>query len=167
MIDRVAAEKPAPELLSGLAAYGERAREMVAGARNEICLLSQQLDRRLYPGAEFAEALQGFVRQHARTRVRILLHTPADARVNSPRIVEVGRALSSFIEFRELLPERRIAVLEEYLIADARTLLWREDRRSLESRQDYDPLAAKLKLKDFDTLWNESPSAQELRRLGL
>lgn len=160
-------ERPAPELLSGFTAYAERAREMVAGARYEICLLSQVLDRRLYLGSEFAEALEGFVRQHPRTRVRVLLHTPADARANAPRIVEVGRALSSFIEFRELLPDRRPAVLEEYLIADARTLLWREDRRSLESRFDFDPLHAKLKLKEFDALWNESPPAQELRRLGL
>lgn len=160
-------ERPAPELLSGFTAYAERAREMVAGARYEIALLSQQLDRRLYLGSEFGEALQGFARQHARTKVRILLHSPADARANAPRIVEVGRALASFIEFRELLEERRRAVPEEYLIADGRTLLWREDRRSLEARQDYDPINARLKLKEFDTLWHESPPAQELRRLGV
>lgn len=160
-------DHPAPELLVGFAAYAERAREMVAGARYEIALLSQVLDRRLYVGSEFGEALQGFVRQHARARVRVLLHSPADALANAPRIVEVGRALTSFIEFRELLQERRQAVLEEYVIADGRTLLWREERRSLEARLDFDPAAARLKLKEFDTFWNESPPAQELRRLGL
>ena len=160
-------DKPAPELLSGFKAYAERAREMVAGARYEIALLSQVLDAALYPGTEFSEALQGFVRQHSRARVRVLLHSPADARANAPRVVEVGRALSSFIEFRELLTERRPAILEEYLIADGRTLLWREERRSLESRLDFDPMNARLKLKEFDALWNESPPAQELRRLGI
>jgi hypothetical protein len=157
-----------PGAVSGIAAFAARATQMLAGARNEIALLSQELDRRVYGGEAFGEALRRFVLQHERTRVRILLHSAQAAVANSPRLVELGRSLSSYVEFRELLPERRLAVLEEVLIADGRTMLHREAPQDLVARwHGSDPAVVRLKLKDFDTLWNESVPAQELRRLGI
>ena len=156
------------ELLTGAADYAARAMQMVGGARTELALLTQELDRRIYGTEAFSDALRRFVLQHSHTRVRVLVNHTQVAIMNSPRLIELGRALTSFVEFRELLPMRKLAVREEYLVADGRLLLYRETPQDLEAKYyGQSPHLARLKLKDFDTLWNESTTAQELRKLSL
>ena len=156
------------QLLIGAADFAARATQMIGGARNELALLTQELDRRIYGTQDFGEALRRFVLQHGHTKVRVLVNNTQAAMSNSPRLVELGRALTSFVEFRELLPARRPAVREEYLVADGRLLLYRETPQDLEAKYyGESPHLARLKLKDFDILWNESSPAQELRKLGI
>lgn len=156
------------ELLTGAADFAARATQMVSGARTELALLSQELDRRIYGTEIFGEALRRFVLQHSRTRVRVLVSNTQAAISNSPRLVELGRSLSSFVEFRELLPVRQQTVREEYLVADGRLLLYRETPQDLEARYyGESPHLARLQLKSFDVMWNESTTAQELRKLSL
>lgn len=159
---------PDVELLTGAAEFAARATQMIGGARTEIALLSQELDRRVYGTEDFGETLRRFVLQHNHTRVRVLVNATKTAMANSPRLIELGRALSSFVEFRELLPSRQHSIREEYLVADGRLLLYRETPADLESKYyGTAPHFARLKLKDFDLLWNESTTAQELRKLSL
>lgn len=156
------------ELLTGAADFAARATQMVSGARMEIALLSQELDRRIYGTEVFGEALRRFVLQHGHTRVRVLVSHTQAAVANSPRLVELGRALTSFVEFRELLPMRQQTVREEYLVADGRLLLYRETPQDLEARYYANaPHVARMQLRSFDLMWNESPPAQELRKLGI
>jgi hypothetical protein len=157
-----------PELLTGSADFAARATQMVSQAYIELALLTQELDRRIYGTEIFSESLRRFVLQHDRTRVRVLVNSTQLAISNSPRFVEFGRAMSSFVEFRELLPNRRMSIREEYLVADGRILLYRETPQDLEAKYyGTAPHLARLKLKDFDTLWHESTTAQELRQLSL
>jgi len=157
-----------PELLNSIADFAARATQMVSEARNEVALLTQELDRRVYGSGIFTESLRRFILQHSHTRVRLLVNSTQMAIANSPRLVELGRGLSSFVEFRELLPERQQVIREETLIADGRVLLYRETPQDLESKYyRASPGTARLKLKEFDLLWDESVPAQELRRLGL
>ena len=161
---------PAPEveLLTGAADYAARATRMVSEARTDLTLLSQELDRRIYGTEVFTESLRRFVLQSDMARARVLVNSTQVAISNSPRLVEFGRSMSTFLEFRELLPARQKSVREEYLIADGRILLYRETPQDLQS-QYYGafPAMARLRLKEFDTLWQESSTAQELRRLNL
>lgn len=160
-------EQAAPELLSGVADFAARAAQMVGAARIEVAILSLELDRRIYGSALFAEALRRFVLQHSHTKVRVLVNATQTAIANSPRFVELGRGLTTFIEFRELLPQRRPVVREEIVLTDGRQLLYRESPMDLEARYyAAHPLAAREKLKEFQVLWDESVPAQELRRLG-
>jgi hypothetical protein len=157
-----------PQLLTGAADYAARATQMVSQARMEVALMSQELDRRIYGTEVFTEALRRFVLQHERTRVRVLVNSTQAAMSNSPRLVEFGRSLSSFVEFRELLPARQQAIREEYVVADGRILLYRETPQDLEAKYyGAAPHVARLQLKTFDLLWNESTAAQELRKLSL
>lgn len=161
-------DAPQIELLTGHAEFAARATQMVAGARTDLALLSQDLERRIYGTEAFGDALRHFVLQHSRTRARVLINNAQAAIANSPRLIELGRGLSSFIEFRELQPARRLAVREEYLVADGRLLLYRETPQDLEAKYYGDsPHLARLQLKDFDVFWNESTVAQELRKLSL
>ena len=161
-------DEATPELLTGTADFAARATQMVSAARMEVALLTQELDRRVYGTGVFTEALRRFVLQHSHTKVRVLVNATQTAMVNSPRIVEFGRSLTSFVEFRELLPARQQVIREELLITDGRVLLHRESPGDLEARYyGASPLVARQKLKDFDTLWDESVPAQELRKLGI
>lgn len=161
-------EAPDFELVEGLAGFARRMRELAAGAHNELALLSQDLDRRVYGTDEFVGTLRSFVLQNRFARLRVLVSNPQTAIRNNPRLVEFGRTLSTFVEFRELLPERQQVIFEEYLVADGRKMLVREAPGDLESRYyTTAPHLARLKLKDFDMLWNESVPAQELRSLRL
>jgi hypothetical protein len=156
------------ELVTGVASFSARATQMVSGARTELALLTQDLDRRIYGTEVFGEALKRFVLQHSRTKVRILVSHTHVAIANSPRLVELGRGLTSFIEFRELLPIRQQTVREEYLVADGRLLLYRETPQDLEAKYyGRSPHMGRMQLKHFDLLWNESEPAQELRKLGV
>lgn len=164
-IDR---DGPDFELLEGQAAFAAKATELVAGARMELALLTQELNERVYSTENFVAAVRQFVLQHRHARLRILVNNTQRAISGGSRIVEFGRKMSSFIEFRELLEERRMGVREEYLIADGRLLLYRETPETLEAKfYGALPHQARLKLKDFDTFWNESPPAQEMRSLGI
>jgi len=156
------------ELVTGVAGFAARATQMVAGARMQLALLSQELDRRIYGTEAFGDALRRFVLQHQRTRVRALVNNTQAAIANSPRLVELGRSLSSFVEFRELLPMRQQTVRDEYLVADGRLLLYRETPQDLEAKYyGHAPHMGRMQLKHFDLLWNESEPAQELRKLGI
>lgn len=159
---------PTPELLTGIADFAARATQMVSGARTELALLSQELDRRVYGTEVFGEALRRFVLQHQHTRVRVLVNNTSAAIGNSPRLVELGRQLSTFVEFREVPLVRQQTLREEYLIADGRLWLYRETPKDLESRyHGHAPHLARHKLKEFDQLWNEATTAQELRQQRL
>ena len=161
-------EAALPELLTSTADFAARATQMVSGARMEVALLTQELDRRIYGSGIFTESLRRFVLQHSHTKVRILVNSTQVAVANSPRLVEFGRSLSSFVEFRELLQERRMVVREEVLIVDGRVMLYRETPQDLEAKfYGASPDVARLKLKEFNQLWDESEPAQELRKLGI
>jgi len=156
------------ELLEGQVEYARCMRELVSGAHTDLALLSQDLDRRTYGTDEFVATLRGFVLQNRYAKLRVLVRNAQRAVGNNPRLVEFGRTLSSFVEFRELLPERQQVIFEEYLIADGRKMLVREGPNDLESRYyTTAPHLARIKLKEFEILWNESVPAQELRNLRL
>ncbi len=161
-------EQPEVELLEGEAAFAAKAVELAGSARMELTLLTQQLNERVYGTENFVTAVRQFVLQHSHARLRVLVNNTKRAISGGSRIVEFGRKLSTFIEFRELLPERRQMVREEFLIADGRLMLYREAPENLEAKF-YGTVshAARLKLREFDTFWNESSTAQELRSLGI
>ncbi|TXI83964.1 MAG: hypothetical protein E6Q40_10160 [Cupriavidus sp.] len=160
-------EEPLVELADGHAGFLLRARQIVASARLDITLFSQGLDRRIYSSEEFIAPLQSFLLSHQRARLRVLVHTPALAMRTGHRLIELGRRLSSRIEFRELLPERKL-MRKEFLIADETSLLIRESDDQLEARYyPHAPLLARDQRREFDTWWQESPPAAEFRDLKL
>jgi len=155
------------ELVEGARAFAERAAAMVSGARLHVAIFSYDLDRRIYGTEGFLGAVRKFTLQHAHARMRVLVNAAGRAAGHGGRFVEFGRAMASFIEFRDL-PEDKATIQEEYLITDGRLMLYRETPRDLEARYyPSSPHLARLKLRDYDALWNESPPAQELRSLRI
>lgn len=155
------------EVVSGQAEFLRRASALVASAKIDITLFSQGLDRRTYSSEDFVGPLQTFLLSHQRARLRVLVHTPALAMRTGHRLIELGRRLSSRIEFRELRPERK-NIRKEFLIADESALLIRDAEDQLEARYSaHAPLLARDQKREFDTWWHESPPAAEFRDLKL
>lgn len=157
-----------PELLQGRAAFAARALELARAARGELLLLSDSLDRAVYGGEDFAEAVKRFLLDHDRARLRVLVGRPQAAARNVPHLLELARRLSSRIEFREPPETQAEPNRGECLIADRRALLERRAPEALETQAWADaPQRGKLRAEEFDTLWNEAQPAQELRSLGI
>lgn len=155
------------EPIEGAEAYAAALLKLTAAARSELALMSLDLERRLYGTEVFVQYLRGFILQHRRARLRVLVNSPAAAARNAPRLVEFGRLLSTRIEFRELMPERW-QKREEYLVVDETAVLYRGAPDQLEAKlYAKAPLVARQQLRAFESLWDESPPAQALRALGL
>ena len=159
-----------PQLLDGRAAFAARALELVREARGELLLLSHSLERSLYGSEEFADAVKAFLLGSERARLCVFVSQPQEALRNVPHLVELGRHLSSRLEFREP-SEQQLAGggnRSEWLLADRRVLLERREPESLEAQfWAQEPQRGKLRGEAFETLWNEAQPAQELRSLGI
>lgn len=157
----------APEAVTGAQAYREALTRVAGLARLQLSLLSFDLDARVYGDEAFVETVRGFVLSHERARLRVLVNETERTMRRAHRLVELGRLLSSRIEFRRLADEHK-GLVEEYLLADERALLQRERSDALDARlQPQAPLAARLKLREFDAMWEQSVVAREFSVLGI
>ena len=159
-----------PQRLDGRAAFAAQALELVRGSRNELLLLSDSLERSLYGGDAFADAVKAFLLGSERARVCVFVNRPQEALKNVPHLVELSRRLSSRFEFREPSEAQQAGGgnRSEWLLADRRALLERMEPESLEARYwAQEPQRGKLRAEAFEALWNEAQPAQELRSLGI
>ncbi|HSW13317.1 MAG TPA: hypothetical protein VLI06_10795 [Solimonas sp.] len=157
----------APAVVSGVAAFTEHAVRVAQAARMDIVIFSDALDRRIYGDDRFVSTVRAFVLQNRRARLRVIVRQPGQAMRGAHRLVELGRMLSSRIEFRQPPEERRLPT-DEYLLADERALLIRSGPTELEARYfPSAPLEARQRLREFNVLWEESVPARELRILGI
>jgi hypothetical protein len=157
-----------PEILEGRAAFAARALQLVRGARQELLLRSDALERGAYGSEEFADAVKTFLLGNERARLCVLVRQPQEAARNAPRLVELGRRLSSRVEFREPTPEQGELDPGEWLLADRRMLLERQSPEALQAQfWAEEPRRGKTRGEDYDQLWNEAQPAQEMRSLGI
>jgi len=164
---RQTGNKQDTEAVSGLAAFTDHAVLIAKAARMDIAIYSDTLDRRVYGDDRFVAAVRAFVLQNRRARLRVLVRQPGQAMHGAHRLVELGRMLSSRIEFRKP-PEDRQVPGDEYLLADERVLLIRSVPAELEARYYASaPLEARQQLRSFSRLWEESVPAREFSDLKL
>lgn len=157
----------APESLSGVDAFRACAVRMFETAHLHVALFSQSLDRRVYSAEEVILAIKDFALRHRRARLQVLVAAPQQAMRAGHRLVELGRMLSSRIEFREL-PEAHRRLRQEYVLTDCRGILHRADAGDVEAQHWQDaPLQARGMLREFEAIWQESAPARELSELRL
>lgn len=155
------------EVITGRVGLALAARQLVEHARYGVCLLTDALDPATYGTEAFGDAVKRFVLHSHHNRVRVLVGHPEAAARGHHALVDLGRIVSSRIEFRELLPEHHY-LRDEQMIVDGCVLLNRLSAQSLEARlTQNDPRLARELQRRFDQLWEESPPAQELRRLAM
>ncbi len=153
--------------VGGTEAFAAAALAVVATARHQLALMTVDLDQRLYGSEAFVQQLRGFILQHRRARLRVLVQEPLLAVRNSPRLVEFGRMLSTRIEFRQV-PAARRRLRQEVLIADERAVLYRGAPDQTEAKHyEQAPLVARSHLRAFETQWQEAVVAREFSALGM
>lgn len=164
----MSSDAPAAEKIEGRGEFALTALAIAQSARRQLLLLTYDFDRRLYGGDAFVEAVKRFVLADDHAHLHVLINQPRLAVQGGHRLIELGRQLPSRIQFRELLEERVLTHRGELLIADQRAVLERREPDALYAR--YTPEAAlmgKQRSGEFLQLWDESPTARELRVLGL
>lgn len=161
------AAPPPFTVVVGLSGFLQSAEAVARDARMELAICSWGLDRRVFGSEGFVAIVRAFALAHRRARVRVLVQHPVMAMQGAHRLVELGRVLSSRIEFREPLPERKLSA-EEYLVADERSLVHRAGPDQLEAKfYAHAPLEARLRLRTFNALWDEAVPAREFTDLKL
>lgn len=161
------AAAPTPESVLGHVEFAGRVIEMASGARQELLICSQDLDRRIYGDAALIDVLRRFLLEHRRGRVRGLVGDPRRAMCGAHRLVELSRVLSSRIEFRQPAADSA-GPGGDYVIVDQRGLLEHPDLGDMEARYYADaPGLAREKLRDFERQWQHALPAREFTDLRL
>lgn len=141
--------------------------EVAKVARRALRLLSYDLEPQIYGEPEFIEAVRAIATSGRFASVRVLVQDSARAARDGHRLVELARRLPTFIELRKPHTDHR-GLIEAYLVADERALLYRKQADRYEGFVDVDdPLQARRLVREFDQVWGRATPDPELRRLGL
>lgn len=158
----------APQTLSGRREFALAAASLIGNALRYVDLLSYQLEAEAYGSADFVNPVKRLLLGSPMARLRILLNQPRLAVGRGHALIELGRQMTSQIEFRELLPERCNDCRGELLIVDRRGLLIRREQGDLDASFWPDaPDQGKQKSEYFESVWAESLPAHDLRSLNL
>lgn len=154
-------------VVSGAHAYVQTTLQLITSAHQQLRVLTQELDRRVWGDPAVVELLRAFALRSQRAELRILVNRPRPAVQRGHHLVELARRLPSRITIRELNEERR-SLAEEFAIADEYALLRKRRHDDLEAQwYAKAPFEARALRRRFDVLWDESPPARELAALEI
>lgn len=140
---------------------------LVATARAGLALFTRDLEPAIYDTAEFVAAVQQLALRSRFSRIRIVVADPTTAIKNGHRLIELGRRLSSYIEFRRPCADHA-KLPESFLITDDIGVLYRPVANRYEGFADSDNLLeARTLLRLFEEIWEQAEPEPEFRRLGL
>jgi hypothetical protein len=140
---------------------------MVAQTQNSLEVFSRDLDPFLYDREAFVDAISALCLRNRMARIRFLVQDPLAAIHHCQRLIELGRRLSSSIEFRQPHQDYR-HYNEAFLVADQCGLIHRPLADRFEGVVNfYDPIEARRKLDFFTEVWERSEAHPEFRRLNL
>ncbi len=155
-------------IVSGRTEFIAQALKIAETTRLELTLLSFALDPAIYGAEPFVDAVKTFLLGENRARLRVLLNQPRLTAQGAHRLVELGRQLSSRVEFRELAYEQLSDFRGEWVIADGCQFLEKRNPESLvASYWQTAPLRVREKLDKYEALWNEAAPARDLQRLAI
>lgn len=141
--------------------------EILGGARRDLAIFSRHLDKRLYDTEGVLEAVQQLATSSPFARLRFLVVDSKPAVAAGHRLVNLGRQLSSYCEFRKVAPDFE-ALACEFVVVDETACLYRQDADRYEGRlHPHDGMEARLQLKTFDGIWDKSGPDPELRQLKI
>lgn len=142
--------------------------EVLGGARRSLRIFAPDLDQQLLNRERVNELLVRLARHNSSAWIRILISDASQAVADGHRLIYLARRLPSFVSIR-VLPRDSRDVIENWLLADERTLLWRPDFRQLRHailHRD-DPARCGALQRYFDERWDQSVSDPALRQLHI
>ena len=140
---------------------------MVGQSRSSLDIISRDLDPFLYDQESFLDLLSKFCLRNRNAHVRLLVQDPSTPVKRGHRLIELGRRLSSSIEFRQPHQDYQ-RYNEAFIVADQCGLIHRPLADRFEGTANfYDPVDARRKLDFFTEVWERSVAHPEFRRLHL
>ncbi len=140
---------------------------MTQQSRYHIDILSRDLDPHIYNTTEFLQAIRGFVLQHRRTRLRILLYDLKEIVRKGHRLIDMAGNLSSFIQLRT--PKAEASHCNESLfIADGTGYIHTLHAHRYDATINFaDKSIAKYLLRQFNALWETATPDSNTRKFHL
>jgi hypothetical protein len=128
-----------------------------------IDIFTRHFDPRIYGTEEFGEAIEQLALNNYRCRIRILLQDSKLTATRGHRVLEIGRRLSSYFQFRQV-DERHRKLPYSFLIADQIAYLYQPHADALKSEVNFcDAARARQLIEQFETLWMDAESSPWLR----
>ena len=151
----------------GWAANQRGAVRVARAANRSLALFTRDLEPQTYDTEAFLAEVRRVALAGRYARVRVLVQDSARAAREGHRLVELARRLSTYIELRKPHDDHR-NLIESFLVADERAVLYRKEADRFEGYADLDnPLEARRLLRTFDEIWQRANPDSEMRRLGL
>ncbi len=153
--------------LDSWAANQEAAVEIANRAARQLNILTYDLEPQVLGTEDFISAVTKVATSGRYARVRILVQDSKRAVAEGHKLIETARRLSSFISIHKPHREHQ-SVIEAFIVADERALLFRKEADRYEGFADTDdPLEARRKLREFEQMREKSELDPEMRRLGI
>ena len=138
-----------------------------AKANRNISIYTHDLEPGIYDDPDFLEVVKKLVLAKSYARVRVLIAEPSRAIKVGNRLVNMGRRLTTFIEFRHVREDLRNRG-EAFCVADATALVYRLQAQRWDGIADtHEPTVAKNYRNLFDEIWLASEVARDFRSLRL
>lgn len=140
---------------------------MVGQIHRELCLLSRDLDKKIYDQEAFFAGLKGLALRSRFSRIRILLQDPSRVMQRGHRLIELARRLTSSIEIRVPSPDW-LDYPESFLLADQWGYVHCLLSTRYEAMADYHaPLLVQHLQSCFEEIWTTGQVSTEMRSLHL
>jgi hypothetical protein len=140
---------------------------LVSQARREIALFAPELEPALFNTAALDHALAGFAIAHRHNRARLLVEDTQQAVRDNPRLVELARRLSEFVELRQVGEAHR-GRRELFVLVDRTGYLYQRELARPECQLDLHGRREAIELAQrFQEMWDRSEPIATIRTAGL
>lgn len=156
-------ENPEPSQIEGRQTIRSTIATLTAASRNQLYILAHNLDPFLYSNDDFTTQLSTLARRSRRPDIRILLHQPSQLLSRQHRALPLIQRLSSLIEVRQL-HEQCHGLWHSYLINDQPKMLYQATYERYDATLSIDAKTINEEKKQFQTMWQHSSAATQLRR---
>jgi hypothetical protein len=157
----------APKQLNTIEENIEGLCQILDGATRELAIFTRSLDQRVYDDERVLERVRKLAMSSPFAKLRFLVMDTTYAVNKGSQLLNLGRSLSSYCEFRKVHVEHANLACE-YAIVDEIAMLYRpQSDRSEGLLYPHDGMEARLKLRDFQKIWDKSETDENLRDMRL
>jgi hypothetical protein len=141
--------------------------QILEGARKDLAVFSWKLDHRLYDNDRVMDLLRQLATSSVHAKLRFLIMDSKMAVAKGSRVINLGRSLSSFFEFRKVHSDFE-AMGCEFVVVDEIACLYRSQADSYQGLlYPHSGLEGRMKLRLFDKIWDKSEPDQDLRQMQI
>lgn len=144
----------------------ELARSLLIQAERQVDILTHEFAPQVYDNEACFEAFEDFALRSRHSRVRVLVLSPRTVASKGHRILELGKRLNSYFQFR--CPSERYQYLSQsFLVVDGIGVLYQPYQDSYRAHGNFcDAANARSLLALFNEIWMEAEEDTYLRNLS-